>query len=218
MKAAAAPSTAIVAFDASVESPPRRRPMRLTEAPAGALAPEERARIALVAAQLTAELALADERAERLATHLVADMGVSAFEELLDPDLVEDLDGLERHGLLEVPRRKLEVRRREWLAVADELGAAPRPEYFRRADLPLIKSRRRRGCDVDIPLMTRGGAAAATWIFRGDESRRDVGIPRKDDSRRRRGCDVAIPRRRDTAAAPSRIVRGGRTREGESVT
>ena len=38
--------------------------------------------------------------------------------------------------------------------------------YFRRADLPL---------------MNRGDAAAGTWIFHGDESRR------------RRGCDVDIP-------------------------
>ena len=54
-------------------------------------------------------------------------------------------------------------------------------------------SRRRRGCDVDIPWRrarrrrgysvetSRGAAAAATWIVRGDESQR------------RRGCDVDIP-------------------------
>ena len=40
---------------------------------------------------------------------------------------------------------------------------------------------------------SRGGAAAATWIFRGDESRR------------RRGHDVEIPWRR-VAAAPTRTV------------
>ena len=56
------------------------------------------------------------------------------------------------------------------------------------------ESRRRRGCDVDVPWRrvaapprlrrgcsvekSHGAAAAATWMFRGDESRR------------RRGCDV----------------------------
>ena len=44
-------------------------------------------------------------------------------------------------------------------------------------------------CRVNIPLMNRGDAAAATWIFPGDESRR------------RRGRDVDIPRRR-VAATP----------------
>ena len=32
------------------------------------------------------------------------------------------------------------------------------------------KSRRRRGCDVDIPWRSRGAAAAATWIFRGERA------------------------------------------------
>ena len=47
---------------------------------------------------------------------------------------------------------------------------------------------------VDIPRTNRGDAAVATWIFRGD------------DSRRRRGCDLDIPRRR--FAATPRLRRG----------
>ena len=39
-------------------------------------------------------------------------------------------------------------------------------------------------CRADMPRTSRGGAAATTWIVRGDESRR------------RRGCDVDILRRR----------------------
>ena len=46
-----------------------------------------------------------------------------------------------------------------------------------------------------IPQTRRGGAAAAPWIFRGDESRR------------RRGCAVDIPRRRVAAATPRLGVR-----------
>ena len=38
------------------------------------------------------------------------------------------------------------------------------------------ESRRRRGCDVDIP--SRGDAAAATWIYCGDESRRTPRVRR----------------------------------------
>ena len=45
---------------------------------------------------------------------------------------------------------------------------------LRRADISLDESRRRRGRDVDLP-WSRGGAAAATWIFRGVESRRRRG-------------------------------------------
>ena len=72
---------------------------------------------------------------------------------------------------------------------------------FRGYSSPRVHShcglRRRRGCDAEIPwghvvatprlrrgdsvATSRGDAAAATWIFRGDESRR------------RRGCDVEIP-------------------------
>ena len=64
--------------------------------------------------------------------------------------------------------------------------------------------------------MSRGDATAATWIFREDESRRrrgcDADIPW--GSRRRRGCDADIPwasrRRRDPpprkASAEERVV------------
>ena len=47
-------------------------------------------------------------------------------------------------------------------------------------------------CRADLPKTGRGAAAAVTWIFRGDESRRrrgwDVGILRR---RRRRGRDAS---------------------------
>ena len=63
----------------------------------------------------------------------------------------------------------------------------------RRQSIPWGRLRRRRACRVDIPwgriaAPNRGTAAAAAWIFRGEEPR-----------------------------APSRIVRGGRTREGSSA-
>ena len=48
---------------------------------------------------------------------------------------------------------------------------------------------------AELPLMNRGDAAAATRIFRGDETRR------------RHGCDVDIPRRRVAAAAATWIFR-----------
>ena len=54
---------------------------------------------------------------------------------------------------------------------------------------------------VDISRASRGDAAAATWIIRGDESRR------------RRGCDVESPWRR-VAATP--WLRRGKSVEGES--
>ena len=39
--------------------------------------------------------------------------------------------------------------------------------YTRRAHFSFSESRRRRGCDdVDLPLVNRGGAAAATWLVR----------------------------------------------------
>ena len=62
----------------------------------------------------------------------------------------------------------------------------------------------------------RGDAAAATWIFRGDGSRRrrgrDADIPWRRESRRRRGWDADIPRRR--VATTPRPRRG--YSEGES--
>ena len=42
---------------------------------------------------------------------------------------------------------------------------------------------------AELPLMDRGDAAAVTWTFRGDETRR------------RHGCDVDIPWRRDVGDA-----------------
>ena len=70
-------------------------------------------------------------------------------------------------------------------AVCMPLLGAPYALYFRRADLPKTG---------------RGDAAAATWIFRGDESRRcrgrDADIPWRRESRRRRGRDAEISRRR----------------------
>ena len=56
-------------------------------------------------------------------------------------------------------------------------GAAAAPRGYSAVD----KSRRRRGRDVDIAWTGRGGAAATTWIVRGEVSRR------------RRGRDVDIP-------------------------
>ena len=86
-----------------------------------------------------------------------------------------------------------------------------------------------RGAD---PQTSRGDAAAATWIFRGDVTATRRGYPRRrvaatprprrghsvaaaatrtfrgDESRRRRACDVDIPWRR-IAAAATRTFRGG---------
>ena len=76
------------------------------------------------------------------------------------------------------------------------LDAADRASV-RRADLSFDDSRRR-GCDVSVET-SRGDAAAATWMFRGSESRRR--IFGGDESRRRRRRDVDSPWRR-VAAAP----------------
>ena len=54
---------------------------------------------------------------------------------------------------------------------------------------------------VDMSLMNRGDAAAATWIFRGDEMTRAPRGRFSDESRRRRGRDADIPRRRDARAS-----------------
>ena len=56
-----------------------------------------------------------------------------------------------------------------------------------------VKQRVRR---ADLPKRHRGGAAAATWTFCGD------------GSRRRRGRDADSPSSRGDAAAATRIVRG----------
>ena len=71
--------------------------------------------------------------------------------------------------------------------------------------------RRRRGCDVDISLVNRGDTAAATWTFRGEESRRRRGSEpdrpwRSDERGRQRHWDIWArlstplrPRRGDSA-------------------
>ena len=74
----------------------------------------ERARAALMASQLVAELQLTDKRADALAAHLVAARGFASFEELLDPELLDDLEALGPYGLLDVPRKKLAQRRQWW--------------------------------------------------------------------------------------------------------
>ena len=78
------------------------------------LDPAERARAALMASQLVAELQLTDARADALAAHLVASRGFATFEELLDPELLDDLEALGPYGLLDVPRKKLAQRRQWW--------------------------------------------------------------------------------------------------------
>ena len=74
----------------------------------------ERARAALMASKLVAELQLTDARADALAAHLVAARGFASFEELLDPELLDDLEALGPYGLLDVPRKKLAQRRQWW--------------------------------------------------------------------------------------------------------
>ena len=82
--------------------------------PAPPLDAAERARAALMASQLVAELQLTDQRADALAAHLVAARGFATFEELLDPELLDDLEALGPYGLLDVPRKKLAQRRQWW--------------------------------------------------------------------------------------------------------
>ena len=55
-----------------------------------------------------------DGRADALAAHLVAVRGFATFEELLDPELLDDLEALGPYGLLDVPRKKLAQRRQWW--------------------------------------------------------------------------------------------------------
>ena len=45
---------------------------------------------------------------------LVAARGFATFEELLDPELLDDLEALGPYGLLDVPRKKLAQRRQWW--------------------------------------------------------------------------------------------------------
>ena len=90
---------------------PRSPPMPPPPPPLDAA---ERARAALMASQLVAELQLTDQRADALAAHLVAARGFASFEELLDPELLDDLEALGPYGLLDVPRKKLAQRRQWW--------------------------------------------------------------------------------------------------------
>ena len=54
-------------------------------------------------------------------------------------------------------------------------------------------SRRRRGRDVDRPRTRRGDAVAATWLFRGDQGDAAGAAWMTATSRCRRGCGVDIP-------------------------
>ena len=102
----ATPASARTARTATPRSPPMPPPPPLDTA--------ERARAALMASQLVAELQLTDQRADALAAHLVAARGFATFEELLDPELLDDLEALGPYGLLDVPRKKLAQRRQWW--------------------------------------------------------------------------------------------------------
>lgn len=100
---------------------PRSPPMPPPPPPLDAA---ERARAALMASQLVAELQLTDQRADALAAHLVAARGFASFEELLDPELLDDLEALGPYGLLDVPRKKL-AQRRQWWSRGEESLVAP---------------------------------------------------------------------------------------------
>ena len=111
-RAAMPASTPRTATSASARTAtPRSPPMPPPPPP---LDPAERARAALMASQLVAELQLTDQRADALAAHLVAARGFASFEELLDPELLDDLEALGPYGLLDVPRKKLAQRRQWW--------------------------------------------------------------------------------------------------------
>ena len=103
----ATPASARTARTATPRSPPMPPPPPPLDA-------AERARAALMASQLVAELQLTDQRADALAAHLVAARGFASFEELLDPELLDDLEALGPYGLLDVPRKKLAQRRQWW--------------------------------------------------------------------------------------------------------
>ena len=103
---AARTTPALTPRTATPRSPPMPPPPPLDAA--------ERARAALMATQLVTELQLTDQRADALAAHLVASRGFATFEELLDPELLDDLEALGPYGLLDVPRKKLAQRRQWW--------------------------------------------------------------------------------------------------------
>jgi len=104
-------ATPASARTARTATPRSHRPM---PPPLPPLDAAERARAALMASQLVAELQLTDARADALAAHLVAARGFASFEELLDPELLDDLEALGPYGLLDVPRKKLAQRRQWW--------------------------------------------------------------------------------------------------------
>ena len=110
-------ATSASARTATPRSPPRPPPPPPLDA-------AERARAALMASQLVAELQLTDKRADALAAHLVAARGFASFEELLDPELLDDLEALGPYGLLDVPRKKL-AQRRQWWSRGEESLVAP---------------------------------------------------------------------------------------------
>ena len=111
-RAAMPASTPRTATSASARTATPRSPPMPPQPPP--LDPAERARAALMASQLVAELQLTDQRADALAAHLVAARGFASFEELLDPELLDDLEALGPYGLLDVPRKKLAQRRQWW--------------------------------------------------------------------------------------------------------
>jgi len=88
------------------------------------LSPKERARADDMAARLVDELQLVDEKARGLAAHLVAVHGAASFDELLDPDIFDDLDVLAPYGLLPVPLKKLKKRQRAWASGGSEREVA----------------------------------------------------------------------------------------------
>jgi hypothetical protein len=117
---ASARTTPASARAATPRSPPMPPPPPLDAA--------ERARAALMASQLVAELQLTDQKADALAAHLVAARGFATFEELLDPELLDDLEALGPYGLLDVPRKKLAQRRQWWSrgeeSISPDIGPA----------------------------------------------------------------------------------------------
>ena len=109
-----APRTAMPASTPRTATPASARTATPRSPPPPPLDAAERARAALMASQLVAELQLTDQRADALAAHLVAARGFASFEELLDPELLDDLEALGPYGLLDVPRKKLAQRRQWW--------------------------------------------------------------------------------------------------------
>ncbi|KAH8067053.1 hypothetical protein JL720_12564 [Aureococcus anophagefferens] len=96
--------------DGSPEQHPLPPPPPPGDAP---LSPKERARRRH--GRAARRRAPAGRREARgLAAHLVAVHGAASFDELLDPDIFDDLDVLAPYGLLPVPLKKLKKRQRAW--------------------------------------------------------------------------------------------------------